>query len=105
MTQKFGSGWTVLKLDAVEEYLSAYTTALKDKFKLCYIDAFAGSGSVVIKDGREIQGSAVRALKYPFDKIHFFETDAGLLDKLKATIGPNLEHRDVEFHDADCNSF
>jgi three-Cys-motif partner protein len=61
--QEFGSGWTELKLDAIEKYLDFYTIALKKSgFKLCYIDAFAGSGSVKIKSGDEIEGSATRAL-------------------------------------------
>ena len=65
--QKFGGIWTKQKLNAVENYLSFFTTALKEKsFKLCYIDAFSGSGNITLKDGQEIDGSALRALKYPF---------------------------------------
>jgi len=65
----FGGEWTEKKLDAVENYLKAFTTALKNRnFKLCYIDAFSGSGNVTLKNGIVTDGSAIRALKYPFDK-------------------------------------
>lgn len=103
--QEFGSGWTVLKLDAVEQYLDSYTTALKKNFKLCYIDAFAGSGSIKIKGGDEIEGSAIRALKYPFDRFYFFEEDKGVLRELEQKINALPEHKEVELHNADCNSF
>jgi hypothetical protein len=39
----------------------------RDRFKLCYIDAFAGSGNVNVKGIGKITGSAVRALVYLFD--------------------------------------
>jgi three-Cys-motif partner protein len=47
----FGGDWTTEKLAIIAKYLSAYTTALKDKpspekpFVKGYIDAFAGTGS------------------------------------------------------------
>ena len=41
----FGGDWTTQKLDSLKKYLTAYTTALKyTKFRLAYIDAFAGTG-------------------------------------------------------------
>jgi len=46
----FGGEWTTRKLQVLEKYLKAYTTALQNKptparrFKLAYIDGFAGSG-------------------------------------------------------------
>ena len=104
--QEFGSGWTEAKLQAVENYLVFYTNALKNRnFKLCYIDAFAGSGSIKIKGGKEIEGSAVRALKYPFDKFHFFERSETNIRALKVKIDSSLIKKDVEFHNIDSNSF
>ena len=103
--QEFGSVWTEVKLNAVEKYLAFYTTALKRSgFKLCYIDAFAGSGTVKIKGGDEIEGSTLRALKYPFDKFYFFEEEKKVTETLKQKISAIPEHKDVEFHNADCNS-
>jgi hypothetical protein len=104
--QKFGSVWTEVKLDAIEKYLKFYTTALKNQhFKLCYIDAFAGSGIIRIKSGIEIRGSAVRALNYPFDKFYFFEEDQTIIENLKCNIREIGREKDVEFHNADCNTF
>jgi three-Cys-motif partner protein len=104
--QEFGSVWTEAKLNAIEKYLAFYTTALKRRgFKLCYIDAFAGSGSIRIKGGNEIEGSAVRALKFPFDKFYFFEEDQFIISGLKRRINLLSDQKDVEFHNADCNSF
>jgi three-Cys-motif partner protein len=80
-TQQFGSAHTERKLQAVQKYLSAFTTALKKQsFDLLYIDACAGSGSSTVRQqegqGRLIDadditiGSAVRALDIstPFDR-------------------------------------
>jgi three-Cys-motif partner protein len=106
--QEFGSIWTEKKLDVIEKYLDFYTTALKKSaFKLCYIDAFAGSGTIKIKSGDEILGSALRALNYPFDKFYFFEEDPTVIETLKWKIGKIPEHKDkdIEYFNADCNNF
>jgi three-Cys-motif partner protein len=104
--QEFGSGWTVIKLDAIEKYLHFYTEALKhQQFKLCYIDAFAGSGTIKIKSGDEIEGSAIRALKYPFDKYHFLEEDSTVIQDLQTKLSRMTDYKDVEFHNTDCNVF
>jgi three-Cys-motif partner protein len=83
-TQRFGSDHTNRKLETVQKYLSAYTTALKrQNFQLIYFDACAGSGSSAPKAGEtqaalfevdEITvGSAVRALEVEpaFDRYIF----------------------------------
>lgn len=42
----FGGPWTLQKLNILDRYLDAYTTALKNQpFNLIYVDAFAGEGS------------------------------------------------------------
>jgi len=80
-TQQFGSAHTERKLQAVQKYLHAFTTALKKQsFELLYVDACAGSGSSTARQ-EEAQasllevdeitvGSAVRALEIPtpFDR-------------------------------------
>lgn len=43
---QFGGTWTDQKLEVLRRYLSAYSTALKNKpFQKLYVDAFAGTGS------------------------------------------------------------
>ena len=105
-TQAFGSFWTVQKLDAVERYLAFYTTALKNQpFKLCYIDAFSGSGNVLLKDKQVIDGSALRALKYPFDSYFFFEKNrshySALCEKVTADYPGKLAS--IRTVNGDCN--
>ena len=86
---KFGGPWTSRKLDILELYLDAYTTALKRQpFELIYVDAFAGSGTWNPQSGygqddyddyRELlEGSAPKALAVkdkPFDGFVFIEKD------------------------------
>jgi three-Cys-motif partner protein len=62
----FGGLWTAQKLDILREYLEFFPIALGGRFKLVYIDTFAGTGKCTIKtgpDGKEtIEGSATIAL-------------------------------------------
>lgn len=106
IAQKFGGDWTNEKLSRVQEYLTAYTKALRNKhFHLIYIDAFAGTGYRSIKSEENKQdllfpdlagedaeayraGSARIALETVprFAEYYFIEQDAGKctqLEKLK----------------------
>lgn len=86
--QKFGGPWSLIKVDTVARYYSAFNTVLKNQgFKRVYIDAFAGSGDFQYKardaspllDEAEVvethAGSARRALATapPFDRLVFVE--------------------------------
>lgn len=68
MVQAFGGAWTLLKLEILEKYLNFYVKVMKNKFRLCYIDAFSGSGEVDVRGFGPIPGSALRAVGYPFDQ-------------------------------------
>lgn len=80
-SHNFGGAWTMIKLDALKKYLSAYVKALRRKpFTKFYIDAFAGTGRCDVKfDGvrHSIDGSARLALQVdpPFHKYYFIEYD------------------------------
>jgi three-Cys-motif partner protein len=71
--------WSELKLEIVEKYGVAYTTAFSEKGKRLqkyYIDAFSGAGIHVSKEtGRPIEGSPARALRVrpPFDHFYFID--------------------------------
>ena len=106
--QQFGSIHTLLKLRALGQYLPAYTTALKKlRFRLHYIDAFAGTGFCSIKlAGRRhlIPGSASIAVecKPRFHRMVFIEKfvhKARALERLKAA-KPEL---DIEIIVGDAN--
>jgi three-Cys-motif partner protein len=78
----FGGNWTLQKLDILKRYLGFYVQALKDtRYKLIYIDAFAGSGRCNIKvrgSAKLIPGSANIALdtKPSFKELFFIEKKA-----------------------------
>lgn len=118
MAQKsFATGGTQKKLKTIEDYLNFYTTALSSRFRLIYLDAFAGTGGIPyggdlplfegqIEIDDVISGSARRALdiKNSFDRYIFVDrkksnTDA--LEKLKRDF-PNLSDR-VEVVRGDAN--
>lgn len=112
-TMKFGGPPTIEKLDIVKEYLNAYTTALKNQpFKLMYIDAFAGTGDINLRqedpDVRVfIEGSARRAIKIKdkqFDRLIFIEKDLEKYGKLLRLKRENV-HRDIQVENSDANSF
>ena len=70
----FGGGWTAQKLDILREYLEFFTVALNGKFKLIYVDTFAGSGKCTIRSGRDgrqtIEGSAAIAMNIQIGRAH-----------------------------------
>lgn len=114
---RFGGPWTTEKLEILEKYLGAYTTALKNKpsknnpFKLMYIDAFAGTGKINIREDREarafIDGSARRAIKIknkPFDRLIFVEKDRNRYRDLIALSKENPD-RDILTKNCDANMF
>jgi three-Cys-motif partner protein len=106
----FGGDWTSTKLAVLAKYLTAYTTALKDKpsaerpFRKAYIDAFAGTGyrsaqseqdaskNLPFPDLAEsapqelLDGSARLALRTQprFDRYVFIERDAARCAELES---------------------
>lgn len=130
-TQAFGSDHTKTKLDAVQKYLSAFTTALKKKqFTLLYVDACAGSGASIPKGlkskaqgyegqsglwGQEIildadhivEGSAARALSVvpPFDRYVLNDLKRENVASLRALVQGEYGHlaNRVAFTQRDAN--
>lgn len=107
--QEFGGAWTEAKLAAVQKYLSAYVTIMRNNerashFTITYLDGFAGSGR---RYGEQVsgdqglfsdfqdeeteafyQGSAHRALQAnpPFDKYIFIETNRDYVADLQRLV-------------------
>ncbi len=111
--QNFGGSWTDDKLNTVQKYLDAYTTALKNQnFSLVYIDAFAGSGfintSAKDPDAKAlIAGSAKRAIDIdnkPFDKLIFVDRKPGNIGDLQTIKNQNPD-RDIQIEHAEANGF
>lgn len=106
-TQAFGGEWTAKKLDAVERYLAAFTTALANKpYELLYVDLFAGTGFSESRDEMyQLTGSAARALSVrdrPFDRFDFVEKDP---DKCKSleNLKDQYGNRNIVIHPRDAN--
>jgi three-Cys-motif partner protein len=90
--QKFAGPWSLIKIDTVARYYSAFNTAFKNRptFQRMCIDAFAGSGhfqssprdaSPLFDEDKVVEthaGSARRALctNPPFDRLIFIESEA-----------------------------
>lgn len=93
--QKFGGKWTEEKLDIFKQYLEAYLTALK-KTQFCkiYIDAFAGSGEVIIDGIKRIDGSAKQALssQQEFDQYFFIDSDPHNISSLEEMVKQEFPH-------------
>lgn len=111
--QRFGGDWTHEKLEILRAYLETYTTALKKRgFKLCYVDAFAGSGSIAAheeQEGRQLlEGSPTMALGVrdrPFDRLVFVEKDAVSAQSLRELIAQRDESHRSEIIVDDANSY
>ncbi|MDO9707988.1 three-Cys-motif partner protein TcmP [Paracraurococcus lichenis] len=77
--QEFGAEHTLLKQEVVLDYLRAYLTVMrKQRFRLSYIDAFAGSGwrrsgtdaiqdGLLLQDKEAAMGCALSVLRMPKD--------------------------------------
>ena len=107
----FGGSWTKEKLNILERYLDAYTTALKNRpFKLLYIDAFAGKGPIDVPDNASadfLRGSTIRAIEVddrPFDELIFVDTDPGRCAEL-AVLKDAHPQRRVTVKNTDANDF
>lgn len=115
--------WAAAKLDALEEYLKFYGTALnKQSFTRVYIDAFAGACLAKVRgtglpvdpspffdepDDSEAQeefilGSPMRALNVPngFHRHYFFDLDETRAETLRAV---TEERNGVIVQVGDCN--
>lgn len=112
--QFFGGDWTEQKLRAVRQYLAAYVKVMKNQpyFERLYIDAFAGTGTVALRDAnqpalslfpelsgsdRYLVGSARQALEVQpsFDRYVFIERSEGYVAQLETMTAeyPNLKDR------------
>jgi len=116
---RFGSTHTREKLDSLEKYLRAFSTALKNQgFRLIFFDAFAGTGDVQIGedstllDGVDdyspfIQGSTQRALQLgtAFDEYVFVEQQRAKVKELEALKAAHTEIADrISVRHSDANA-
>lgn len=99
--------WSELKLEIVEKYGGAYTTAFANSrnLKKYYIDGFSGAGVHISRTtGVRVEGSPARALKVtpPFDGFYFIDFDADKTEYLRTLCG---DRRDVQIYTGDANKY
>ena len=99
--------WSEIKLEIVQEYCPAYTTAFanNNNLKKYYVDAFCGPGVHLSKaTGLSIEGSPARALKTspPFDGFYFIDLEAKKTSYLQMMCGQN---NNVHIHTGDATEY
>jgi three-Cys-motif partner protein len=96
--------WSVIKLEILKEYASAYSRILTNrKLPHSYIDAFAGAGQHRLKKRSGLlPGSPINALKVqpPFRDYYLIDIDAQRIRGLRKLIG---DRPDVHLLQGDCN--
>lgn len=98
--------WSVLKLDIIEKYGHAYTTAFNHhgtRLEKNYIDGFSGGGLHLAKKTKmEIEGSPTRALHVTpsFDRFHFIDLNSDKTSYLHDICG---NRKDVHIYTEDAN--
>lgn len=130
----FGGDWTKIKLECLEKYLKAYTKVMKNQsFNCLYIDAFAGSGWITLKQNESRRlgaqqsslfdlldsssncslqkqentyGSARLALTVEphFNEYHFIENNQKRFLELE-NLKSEYPHRIIQCHQEDANYF
>jgi len=99
--------WSEIKLEIVEKYGAAYTSAFRNarNLKKYYIDGFSGAGVHVSKRTRgAVEGSPARALNVrpPFDGFYFIDMNADKTAYLQKLCG---DRKDVHIHTGDSNTY
>ncbi|HEV7329986.1 MAG TPA: three-Cys-motif partner protein TcmP [Flavisolibacter sp.] len=127
MINQFGGSWTERKMEIVVAYAKAYLTIMQAQAwaKTLYFDGFAGSGSIVDEDVKEIslhkdlweewteseeeikKGTALRILEIvqpkPFDMYYFVEKNEAHQRELKAQVATKFPSRNTHVVPGDCN--
>jgi len=131
-TSKWGSDWTIEKLEIFKKYVDAYLAIMdanKNKYgwKTLYFDGFAGSGDCSrgvnnvesinkslfldfgIEDAETLvyKGAAERvlSLKRKFDYYYFIDMDGESLNKLQEKLRPFAMGYRLQFREGDANIY
>lgn len=97
--------WAVEKYQHFRHYAQMFTTSMKKKWELVYVDLFAGAGRARIEStGRIVPNAAGLALGFPFQRFVFCERDEGKLDALKRRVQTVTPKGQATFLCGDTNS-
>jgi three-Cys-motif partner protein len=107
-TKREWGPWTSIKLDALEKYLAAFTTASSKRAPhTLYLDLFAGGAENVDRgSGRQVMGSPIRALSVrpPFSRLVFWEISRRRATELDTTLRRSHPGRNFHVVPEDCNT-
>ncbi|WP_440712092.1 three-Cys-motif partner protein TcmP [Gordonia sp. FQ] len=98
--------WSRIKLEALSDYLSAFTRASQSAHRSLYLDLFAGAKDNFERGtGNVIRGSGQRALSTqpPFSKVVLCELQPRTAAELKADLESEFPGREPEVLPGDCN--
>lgn len=99
--------WSAEKHYYLKRTIDMFTTAMRGKWQLVYIDLFAGPGKCLMREsGEEVDGSPLIALKsrYKFHKYIFVENDTEAMDALKERVRRLGIDVECHFMEKDCNA-
>lgn len=106
MSQLFGGDHTVFKLAVLRLYGEAYAAVMEHVPGLqgIYIDAFAGDGMGMTRDGVEYEGSVSVCLNFnpPFSSLHFIEIDKSNVEQLKIIKASSTQ--EIVIHHGNANA-
>ncbi len=106
---QFGGKWTLDKAEDVVKYAKAYLSIMRTyRFKTIYFDGFAGSGDVVMRDGKNAMESValqVMGIDDPgsFDMYYLVELDPKRADRLRKLCSEKHPRKQVHVVSEDCN--
>ena len=107
---QFGGKWTLDKAEDVVKYAKAYLTIMhRYKFKTIYFDGFAGSGEVVMRDGKNAMESvALQVMAIddpaPFDMYYLVEMDPKRAEQLRVVCAERHPEKTVHVVSEDRTS-
>lgn len=99
--------WAMKKYKLVGHYCNIFTTAMRGKWNLIYLDLFSGPGHVRLKESNQLiknSGLIALGLTNKFDHYIFNDWSDSYLEALKSRIAPTGLSQICSFYNEDANS-
>ena len=117
MGMDFGGAWTEDKVSTIEDYAKMFIRALGEKFKLHYVDGFAGDGigaspslgvsedqlPIIQSTETIIESAASRISNLPFTTMNFIERDEKNIAGLQKLVSQK-KLQSARVHHGDANT-
>lgn len=96
--------WIRKKYYYLSRYLEIFTRGMHKKWRLTFIDLFAGPGRCLVEATKEeVDGSALQALQQNFTKYIFIEQDQSCYEALSARCKKSPKYNQIILLNGDCN--